>query len=68
MNSNLGVNPLPEIGLVFCAHEDDDGTQMGFIRSLVENQVPVPCGLLTPAATPGLRPLLSSIPADRQRA
>lgn len=37
----LGVNPLPESVLVFCAHEDDDGTQMGFIRSLVENQIPV---------------------------
>ena len=36
----LGVNPLPQSVLLFCAHEDDDGTQMGFIRSLVENQVP----------------------------
>jgi LmbE family N-acetylglucosaminyl deacetylase len=37
----LGVNPLPKSVLLFCAHEDDDGTQMGFIRSLVENQVPL---------------------------
>jgi len=37
----LGVNPLPKSTLVFCAHEDDDGTQMGFIRSLVENQIPL---------------------------
>jgi LmbE family N-acetylglucosaminyl deacetylase len=37
----LGVNPLPKSVLVFGAHEDDDGTQMGFIRSLVENQVPL---------------------------
>ena len=37
----LGVNSLPKSVLVFCAHEDDDGTQMGFIRSLVENQIPV---------------------------
>lgn len=37
----LGVNPLPKSVLVFCAHEDDDGTQMGFIHSLVENQVPL---------------------------
>ena len=37
----LGVNPLPKSVLVFCAHEDDDGTQMGFIRSLVENQIPL---------------------------
>jgi LmbE family N-acetylglucosaminyl deacetylase len=37
----LGVNPLPKSVLVFAAHEDDDGTQMGFIRSLVENQVPL---------------------------
>ena len=37
----LGVNPLPKSVMVFCAHEDDDGTQLGFIRSLVENQVPV---------------------------
>jgi LmbE family N-acetylglucosaminyl deacetylase len=36
----LGVNPLPKSVLVFGAHEDDDGTQRGFIRSLVENQVP----------------------------
>jgi len=35
----LGVNPLPNSVLIFCAHEDDDGTQMGFIRSLVENQI-----------------------------
>src|ERR1019366_4381018 len=33
----LGVNPLPKSVSVFCAHEDDDGTQMGFVRSLVEN-------------------------------
>ncbi|MFZ0964460.1 MAG: PIG-L family deacetylase [Terriglobia bacterium] len=37
----LGINPLPTSALVFCAHEDDDGTQMGFIRSLVENQIPL---------------------------
>jgi LmbE family N-acetylglucosaminyl deacetylase len=37
----LGVNPLPKSVLVFCAHEDDDGTQMGFIRALVENQIPL---------------------------
>lgn len=37
----LGVNPLPKSAMVFCAHEDDDGTQMGFIRSLVENQIPL---------------------------
>jgi LmbE family N-acetylglucosaminyl deacetylase len=37
----LGINPLPKSVLIFAAHEDDDGTQMGFIRSLVENQVPL---------------------------
>jgi len=37
----LGVNPLPQSVLIFCAHEDDDTTQMGFIRALVENQVPL---------------------------
>ncbi len=37
----LGVNPLPRSVLVFCAHEDDDGTQMGFIHSLVENRIPL---------------------------
>jgi LmbE family N-acetylglucosaminyl deacetylase len=37
----LGVNPMPRSALIFCAHEDDDGTQMGFIRALVENQIPV---------------------------
>lgn len=36
----LGVNPLPKSVLLFCAHEDDDGTQMGFIRALIENQIP----------------------------
>ncbi len=36
----LGVNPLPSSVMMFCAHEDDDGTQMGFIRALVENQIP----------------------------
>ena len=36
----LGVNPLAKSLLFFCAHEDDDGTQMGFIRALVENHVP----------------------------
>ncbi len=37
----LGVNSLPKSVLVFCAHEDDDSTQMGFIRSMLENQLPV---------------------------
>ena len=37
----LGVNPLPNSVVIFCAHEDDDGTQMGFIRALVENGVPL---------------------------
>ena len=37
----LGVNPLPQSVLIFCAHEDDDGSQMGFIRALVENEVPL---------------------------
>jgi LmbE family N-acetylglucosaminyl deacetylase len=37
----LGVNPLPKSVLLFCAHEDDDGTQMGFVRALVENHIPI---------------------------
>ena len=37
----LAVNPLPRSVLIFCGHEDDDTVQMGFIRSLVENQIPV---------------------------
>ncbi len=37
----IAVNPLPKSVLIFCAHEDDDGVQMGFIRALVENQIPV---------------------------
>jgi LmbE family N-acetylglucosaminyl deacetylase len=37
----LGVNPLPKSVMLFCAHEDDDGGQMGFIRALVENHVPL---------------------------
>ena len=56
----LGVNPLPRSVLMFCAHEDDDGTQMGFIRSLVENQVPLPHGLLHQRRCGLLRPVLSA--------
>lgn len=37
----LGINPLPRSVLLFCAHEDDDGTQHGFIRALMENQIPL---------------------------
>jgi LmbE family N-acetylglucosaminyl deacetylase len=37
----IAVNPLPKSVLIFCGHEDDDGVQMGFIRALVENQIPV---------------------------
>jgi LmbE family N-acetylglucosaminyl deacetylase len=37
----LGVNPLPKSVMLFCAHQDDDGGQMGFIRALVENQIPL---------------------------
>jgi LmbE family N-acetylglucosaminyl deacetylase len=37
----LGVNPLPKSVLIFCAHQDDETTQLGFIRALVENQIPV---------------------------
>jgi LmbE family N-acetylglucosaminyl deacetylase len=37
----LGVNPLPKSVLMFCAHEDDDGTEMGFIRAAVENHIPI---------------------------
>ena len=62
----LGVNPLPKSVLVFCAHEDDDGTQMGFIRSLVENQVPFHM-VISPAAMPAPATATFSIPADRPR-
>jgi LmbE family N-acetylglucosaminyl deacetylase len=37
----FGVNPLPKSVLLFCAHEDDDGGQHGFIRALVENNIPL---------------------------
>jgi len=36
-----GVNPLPRSVLLFCGHEDDEGTQSGFIRTLIENQIPL---------------------------
>jgi LmbE family N-acetylglucosaminyl deacetylase len=43
----LAVNPLPKSLLLFCAHEDDEGTQMGFIRALVENHLSVRVVYLT---------------------
>jgi LmbE family N-acetylglucosaminyl deacetylase len=43
----LGVNPLPKSVLLFCAHEDDDGTQMGFMRALVENHISIHVVYLT---------------------
>jgi LmbE family N-acetylglucosaminyl deacetylase len=43
----LGVNPLPKSVLLFCAHEDDAGTQMGFIRAAVENHIPIHVVYLT---------------------
>jgi len=43
----LGVNPLPKSVLLFCAHEDDDGTQMGMIRAAVENHIPLHVVYLT---------------------
>jgi LmbE family N-acetylglucosaminyl deacetylase len=43
----LGVNPLPKSVLLFCAHEDDEGTQMGMIRAAVENRIPLHVVYLT---------------------
>ncbi len=43
----LGVNPLPKSVVLFCAHEDDDGTQMGMIRAAVENHIPLHVVYLT---------------------
>ena len=37
----LGVNPLPESILIFCAHEDDEGGWTGLIRAAVENHIPI---------------------------
>ncbi len=37
----LGVNPLPESILIFCAHEDDEGAHDGIIRAAVENHIPL---------------------------
>lgn len=37
----LGVNPLPESLLFFCAHEDDEGGWYGMIRAAVENHIPI---------------------------
>ena len=56
----LGVNPLPKSVLLFCAHEDDDGTQMGFIRALMENQIPLPYGVFHQRRCRLLRPVLST--------
>jgi LmbE family N-acetylglucosaminyl deacetylase len=37
----LGVNPLPKSILIFCAHEDDEGGWMPWIRAAVENHIPI---------------------------
>ncbi|HUI41449.1 MAG TPA: PIG-L family deacetylase [Terriglobia bacterium] len=37
----LAVNPLPQSVLIFCAHEDDEGSWHGLIRAAVENNVPI---------------------------
>jgi LmbE family N-acetylglucosaminyl deacetylase len=37
----LGLNPLPQSILIFCAHQDDEGAHLGIIRAAVENQIPI---------------------------
>jgi LmbE family N-acetylglucosaminyl deacetylase len=37
----LGVNPLPKSVLIFCAHEDDEGSYLGLTRAALENHIPV---------------------------
>jgi LmbE family N-acetylglucosaminyl deacetylase len=37
----LGVNPLPQSLMIFCAHEDDEGGYNGLARAAVENHVPL---------------------------
>jgi LmbE family N-acetylglucosaminyl deacetylase len=37
----IAANPLPQSVLIFCAHEDDEGSWFGLIRAAVENQVPI---------------------------
>lgn len=37
----LAVNKLPKSILIFCAHEDDEGSWMPMIRAAIENHVPV---------------------------
>jgi LmbE family N-acetylglucosaminyl deacetylase len=37
----LGVNPLPQSILIFCAHEDDEMAHAGIIRAAVENRIPL---------------------------
>jgi LmbE family N-acetylglucosaminyl deacetylase len=37
----LGVNPLPQSIMIFCAHEDDEGGWTGLIGAAVENHIPI---------------------------
>ncbi len=45
--TSLAVNPLPKSILIFCAHEDDEGAWMGWIRAAVENHIPLHIVYLT---------------------
>ncbi len=37
----LGVNPLPKSIMIFCAHEDDEGSWAGLTRAAIENHIPI---------------------------
>lgn len=37
----LAANPLPKSVLIFCAHEDDEGSWSGLARAAMENDIPV---------------------------
>ncbi len=40
-NLEIAANSLPKSILIFCAHEDDEGSQAGLIRAAVENRIPL---------------------------
>jgi LmbE family N-acetylglucosaminyl deacetylase len=40
-NLEIASNSLPKSILIFCAHEDDEGSLAGVIRAAVENRIPL---------------------------
>ena len=46
-NLEIASNSLPKSILIFCAHEDDEGSQSGLIRAAVENRIPLEIAYFT---------------------